>query len=126
MILFFALASFAIAADEYVPLAPLPIQGGKTAKTEDLFSTYIQGYFKFGIALAGALAVIEIIIGGIQYMGTESISNKGDASDRIKNAVLGLLLALGAWLILNTINPKLVNFNLNIDKATPTPTPIIP
>ena len=109
------------AQDQYTPLTPLP--GTETtapAPAEDLVSKYVERFFQFGIALAGALAVIEIIVGGIQYMGTESISNKGDATERIKNAVLGLLLALGAWLILNTINPKLVKFDLSIPKVPPT------
>jgi len=68
------------------------------------------------------LAVIMIIWGGIQYMSTDAISGKSEAKNTIQNAIWGLLLAISAWLILNTINPDLVKFNLNIEPIKPSTT----
>ncbi|MEI8175100.1 MAG: hypothetical protein WCG28_04080, partial [bacterium] len=46
-------------------------------------------------------------------MTSELISSKEAGKESIRNALLGLLLALGAWLILNTLNPDLLNACLN-------------
>jgi len=93
----------------YCPLAPLPIEGNTGA---DL-SIYISGLFNFIIGLAAILAVFMIALGGFTYITTDTISGKSDGKGFISNAVWGLILALAAWLILNTINPNLLNFNLN-------------
>ena len=69
---------------------------------------YLNLIFNIAIALCGALAVIMIIIGGIEYMGEESVFSKGKAKTRITSALLGLVIALGSYAILNTINPDLL------------------
>ena len=51
-------------------------------------------------------------------MGTESIGGKGAGLKKIKDAVLGLLLALGSYILLFTINPALTNFSLTIAGIT--------
>lgn len=90
----------------YAVLESIP---GINAGSSPSLSTYLGAIFKIGIGLAGVLAVLMIVIGGIQYIGSGmSPSGKTDARDRITNAVLGLLLALLSWIILNTINPNLV------------------
>ena len=66
----------------------------------------------------GVLAMIMIMAGGLEYMTTELISNKEQAKERIANAIFGLLLALGAYTILYTINPELLNTNIKIEKQT--------
>lgn len=79
-------------------------------------SRYIQGVFTLIIALAGVLAVVMIIIGGVKYLSSEAFTDKSDAKSTITNAIIGLLLAISSWLILYTINPKLVEFDLTIDR----------
>ncbi|MFZ2769649.1 MAG: pilin, partial [Minisyncoccia bacterium] len=77
--------------------------------------TFLPAVFKLGIGIASALSVIYIIVGGIQYLSTDAIDKKGDGKDKINNALFGLILAISAYTILNTINPKLVNLSLKID-----------
>lgn len=72
--------------------------------------TYIGSLFDFLIAVAVVLAVIMIIIGGFEYMTTDSWKGKSDGIGKIKDALWGLALALLAYLILWTINPCLVDF----------------
>jgi len=119
------LAIMAVYAAPYVPLAPLPgtteTVGGKEVVANA--GNYIKGAFNLAIGIAAALAIIMIILGGIQYMGSESLGGKSAGRKRINDAVLGLLLALGSYLILFTINPSLVNFNVNIGAITPPTTP---
>lgn len=77
------------------------------------FVDYIQTIFTLMISIAGIAALLMIMFGGFQYItagGNES--RTGQAKDRIKNAILGLILALCSWLVLNTINPDLVAINL--------------
>jgi len=54
-----------------------------------------------------------IVIGGIEYMTTELISSKEAGKERIRGAILGLLLALGAWTLLNQINPDILKTDLS-------------
>lgn len=90
----------------YAVLESIP---GINAGSSPSLSIYLSAIFKTGIGLAGVLAVLMIVIGGIQYIGSGmSPSGKSDARDRITSAIMGLLLALLSWIILNTINPNLV------------------
>jgi hypothetical protein len=100
---------------EYCLLAPLPL-GGPNALTEKTTATqFIPGLFQLAIMLATGLAVLMIIWGGVQYMSTDAWGGKNDAKNTIWNAIMGLLLTLSAWLIINTINPGLLQFNLSLD-----------
>jgi hypothetical protein len=100
---------------DYQLLAPIPLDSdlsnvSETANT----STFIEGMFRLIIALAGGLAVIMIMFGGFQYLTTESFSGKGEAKRTIENALAGFLLAISAWLILNTVNPQLTTLNIGL------------
>ncbi|GEM_PF-4031032 len=89
-------------ADEYRLELPSFTQSGDPASLVNNFYLYILG-------IAGTLAVIMIVFGGIKYVVTAgNVSAQGDAKDIIKSAVWGLVLLAGAFLILNTINPNLV------------------
>ncbi len=68
---------------------------------------YLNYIFKFIIGLCAALAVIMLIINGVMYMGDESIFGKTEAKSKMFAAIGGLLIALGAYALLNTINPDL-------------------
>ena len=99
----------------YWPLTPLPgMDPTQPVKAED----YINSIFSILIGLAGVLAVVMIIYGGIQYMSTDAFSGKSEAKSTIQNAFLGLGLAIASYLILNTINPDLVNIKINIPTQT--------
>ena len=94
---------------EFVPLETIPgvIERGNT----DL-NQFFNGLFKFGIIIAGFLAVVMIAVGGIQYMSTDAIHGKSEGRERITYALMGLLLILFSWILLNTINPDILSFNL--------------
>lgn len=117
-----SLATIAITANAqgYVPLAPLPIGEGGSLSYSYTMSSYLSGAIKLIIALGGALAILMAIIGGTQYVAAGiSPDAKSSAKARITNAFIGLALILTSYLILNSINPKLVQFNLTLEKVTP-------
>jgi hypothetical protein len=61
--------------------------------------------------------MVMIVMGGIEYMTSEMGGEKQAGKDKIVHAVMGVVLALGSWLILNTINPKLLSVCLDLPKA---------
>ena len=80
---------------------------------------YLNIIFKLAIGICAALAVIMLIIAGVSYMGDESVFGKTEAKKKMFSAVLGLIIALGAWALLNTINPALTGKEgLVIDTAS--------
>ncbi len=102
------------AGSDYELLQPLPLSGPGTSDTSTNFSTYITSGFKLGIGIAGAAAVFMVIFGGFEYIFYASAGKKDAGKKRIENAIYGLLIALGSYLVLYTINPNLVKFNANI------------
>ncbi len=68
----------------------------------------LQFIFKWGIAVAVLLAILMTIIGGVQYMTTDAMFAKEEGKHKIQSAIMGLLLALSAWIILYTINPRIL------------------
>ena len=103
----------------YTVLAPLPGVGDSGDKTTTL-EKYVPAVFKLAIGLSAVVVVLMIVIGGFQYISSDALMKKTEGRERIKNAVFGLVLVISAWLILNTINPNLLNINLNIDSVTTT------
>lgn len=105
---------------QYCLLEPLQI-GDKVFK-EFAATTPISGYvnimFKIIIGVVGVLAVVMLVLGGVQYMSTDAISGKESGKETIQHALGGLVLALGAFIILNTINPDILSLNIGIEPVT--------
>lgn len=106
---------------KYKLLTPLP--GGTEGELSEFDTTeglgkYLNLIINLVIGISAVLAVVMIVMGGIEYMGSELISEKADGKNKIQNALLGLLIAMGAWALLNTINPNLLNSDVKIDPAT--------
>lgn len=107
----------------FVPLAP--IQGLTDETTANgvigssSFADFFNNLYKFLVGLAIALAIIEIIWGGIEYSTTDSIGNKEAGKKRIRNAIFGLVLILSPALVFTIINPNILNLSVTL-------TPIVP
>jgi hypothetical protein len=111
----------------YTFLAPIGnfITGTIDLKSAGGITTYLQSWFTIAIGIAGVLAVVMIVICGIKLMGTPSASAKSEAKECIRNAIFGLLLAIGSWALLFTINPQLVTSNIIMDVSSAPPPPPI-
>ena len=115
------IAPFAVQADDiqYTSLAPITNTNYEYVKpietiNQGTFGTYLNNMFKLGIALCTALAVLMIIIGGIQYVSSDAWSKKTDGRERIIAAMFGLLIAFGSYALLQTINPNILNTKLGL------------
>ena len=73
---------------------------------------FFNTLFKAAIVIGAILAVLRLGYAGALYMGSDLVGNKGKARSIISEVVLGLLLLLGVWLILNQINPDILNLDI--------------
>ena len=70
----------------------------------------VSTVFNFILMVGGLAAVVMVVWGGVKYLtssGNASITR--DAKKQIFAALLGLIILFSSWIILNTINPELVN-----------------
>jgi hypothetical protein len=78
-------------------------------KVRDL-ADYIQTIYNWLIGIAGLVTGTMIVVGGFQYLTAGGDKGRVEkARSRITNALIGLVLVLSAYVLLNTINPALVN-----------------
>lgn len=89
----------------------LAIHVGDTKRVYDT-SQYLESVYDFAIGIAGGIAGVMLMIGGFQYLTAGGAADRVSAAKkRISDALVGLALTLGAFLILNTISPDLVNMS---------------
>ena len=73
----------------------------------------IAWLYYFIIGISGFAAFIMLIWGGVQWLTSAGNPSKmGEARDRIGSALLGIVIILASWLILNTIDPNLTIIKL--------------
>ncbi len=82
------------------------------------FNGFLNYMFTILIGLSAVLLVLRIIFEGYQYIVTDVPFLKSSAKSKLMEGVFGLLLALTAYLILNTINPKLVENEIALEGIT--------
>ena len=103
--LFFLLLEVAQAAPYRLTTPFAGFERGATPGIGD----YISGLYVYALGVVGVVALGAIIFWGVVYtLSAGMVTKKQDAIDGITQAVYGLLLLLGAYLILYTINPALV------------------
>lgn len=74
--------------------------------------------YMIAIGIGSVLAVIMIMVYGFRYMTNDkSVQNTTMLRERLTNVALGLLLLLGIYVILNTINPQLVDVQPEIGET---------
>ncbi len=84
-----------------------------STNTSGKLQPYLESIYKAGFALIVIGAIFMIGFGGFTYMasaGNTSMIKKGKGM--ITDAIIGLVVALLIWVILNIINPDLVNLQI--------------
>ncbi len=68
---------------------------------------YLSIFFSYALnmlaIIAGSISMLFIIFGGYQYVIGSLTQNTDDAKKTITNAIIGLLLSTGAWIIVNIV-----------------------
>lgn len=99
-------------AINYAPLSgPLPL-----LQANPTLPQVLNAIVGWSVGLASILAVIMLAIGGFNYMTSESVFKTGDAKEKISNAVIGLLIVLGAVLVLGYINGGITATSLDFSQ----------
>lgn len=86
----------------------ISIGGGTITNLGD----YVAKAYNYALGFVLMLAIIMVMIGGIQYIVARGGGGVGAAKKRIGNAILGVVLLSCAYLILNTVSPALVKLSL--------------
>lgn len=87
------------------------IGGLKPTTTETLLPDYIKYIFNLSLLIIGIIVFISLLFGGFLYLTSfGNPTNLSNAKDRMFGAIIGLVLLLTSWLILNAINPQLTVF----------------
>jgi len=104
LVLGFLSASTAWGLEVNWPTAP----GGKNLTDDSTLVDFVEYLYRWGILLGGLAAFFALIMAGFRYLTSVGDPMKmKDARDRIIAAILGLVLLLSTYLILNTLNPEL-------------------
>ncbi len=72
-------------------------------------AAFLRQLYILALALAGTVAFVQIVRGGILYSLSGVVNSKNEAKAIFKGVAQGLALLMGAYVILNTVNPALVN-----------------
>ncbi len=101
----------------YTPIIGLP--GLQNLNTDTTLPQYINAIYVILIILGGIIGVLKIAFAGVKYSLSDIVTDKGAAIKSIKGVFLGLALLLLPYVVLNTINPNLVNLDvLKVAKKT--------
>lgn len=74
---------------------------------------YIRKVYNYGVGITAILATVVLMIGGFQWIIAGGSGEKiGEAKAWITAALSGLVLALSSYMILNLVNPALVNLKV--------------
>jgi len=85
-----------------------PSFGGFDLNTNQNLDQIVAWFYYFIVGISGFAAFIMLVWGGFQYLTSAGNPTQiSDAKDRMQKALLGLLLILASWLILQVINPDL-------------------
>ncbi len=97
------------AYDTQVKWPRSPVPPHRELSTSTVLHEFVAYFYEWGIALGGLVVFVVLVYAGFKYLTSAGNPTKmADAMDRIKAAVLGLVLLLSSWLILSIINPELV------------------
>ena len=82
-------------------------------RTFENIGEYIKYGYQYAIQAAAVLAVLMIIIAGFQWTASGgNTATIGSAKKRITGALIGLVIAVGSYTIIQTIDPKLTELRL--------------
>lgn len=81
---------------------------------------YISAVYRYGIGIALIIAIIMVMYGGFRYVLGSATEDVSSGKQIVTDAIIGLVLALSAYLILTTVNPNTLDLNaIKVKKIQP-------
>lgn len=78
--------------------------------TSNFIGAYVAGVYRYLIGFAMTIAIVMIMVGGLQYVLGASSGDVTKAKKRIADALEGFVLLMFVYVILFTVNPELILF----------------
>lgn len=129
LFLFLSISASQAAYLTFTPQVGIPGKFDQSVNLEGSSGTkyiaeFVKAIYDYGVSVGAILAAIMLMAGGLIWLTSGGSQEKvSKAKDIIFGSVVGLFLLVGAYTILNTINPKLVNLELSsiktIEKVEP-------
>lgn len=108
---------------DYTPLENIP--GSNLTGPTD-FYTYVSAIYKFGIWAVGIVALFMLVFGGYTYITSAGNNSSMETAKKIiTDAIVGIIMALTAYLLLYVINPDLVKMK-RLTPVAGVATPTVP
>lgn len=77
----------------------------------DLLARYLKALYDYGLGIAAILAALILMSGGVLWLTSGGNDSKiTQAKELIIGSISGLLVLFFSWMLLNTINPALLQF----------------
>jgi hypothetical protein len=87
-----------------------PEIGGKTINEDSTIIDFVSYFFNLAVVLGTVAAVVMIVYAGFLLVNSRGEPGKiSEAKSKITSAFIGLVILLGSFLIVNTINPNIFN-----------------
>jgi|GEM_PF-2607178 len=74
---------------------------------------YINVAYRYMVSIVLVVAIVMTVYGGFRYLFGASMGSVQAGKDIIRDALIGMLLVLGAYTILSTVNPATTILTLN-------------
>jgi hypothetical protein len=92
-----------------------PEMGGITLSSTTTAAEYIVYFFNLSVAVGATLAVVMLVMAGLEYvLSRGDVTKVQDARKRIQNSLLGLVILLGSYILLQIINPQLTKISVTV------------
>jgi len=121
LLLFLFLGASFIYAQKPLEVTYPQIPGALTpTTTKTALPDYIRYVFQLSLFAGALVALGSFIYGGVRYLisAGSPIAQK-IAQSQISAGILGLIILVSAYIILNTINPQLVAFQVSLPSGAP-------
>ncbi len=96
------------------PVSLFPVQlnvpFGSVGKVSGI-AEYINEGYKFGVGVVLIVAIVMVVWGGFRYLIGSSIGDVARGKEIIRDAIVGMLIVLGAYTILQILNPATTNLS---------------
>jgi hypothetical protein len=116
LLLFLFLGASFVFAQKSLEVTYPQIPGALTpTTTKTALPDYIRYIFQLSLFVGALIAFGSFIYGGVRYLiSGGSPSAQKDAQSQMSAGILGLIILISTYIILNTINPQLVTFEVSL------------
>lgn len=73
---------------------------------------YINGIYRYLVGIVLIVAIVMMVYGGFRYLIGSAMDDVSKGKTIIRDALIGMVLVIGAYTILNTVNPATVSLKI--------------